>query len=88
MLEDLIHELLIKRGWNVAPKMTVYNSAAAINDLDSGDVILLCGGPYLSKRNKLESGFGMMSGDSNPAGHRHPVVGVKGVEDNLIQAQI
>lgn len=36
MLEDLIHELLIKRGWNVAPKMTVYNSAAAINGLDSG----------------------------------------------------
>ncbi len=43
---------------------------------------------YSNEPNELESGFGMMSGDSNSAGHRHPVVGVKGVEDNLTQAQI
>ena len=59
MLEHQIHELMHKRGRKIAPQMTVYDDTSAFMDLDSGDVILLEGEPYLISRNEIESGFGM-----------------------------
>ena len=59
MWEDQIHEMLIKSGRKVAPKMTIYTDTSAFMDLESGDVLLLEGEPYLIRRNEIESGFGM-----------------------------
>lgn len=59
MLEGQIHELLIKRGRQVSPKMNIYTDTSAFMDLDSGDILLLDGEPYLISRNEIESGFGM-----------------------------
>jgi len=59
MLADHINQLLLKRGRKVPPEMRMYDDTSAFMDLDSGDVLLLEGEPYLISRNEIESGFGM-----------------------------
>ena len=59
MLEEQIFELLLRQGRKVAPQMSIYDDSSAFMDLDSGDILLLDGEPYLIRRNEIESGFGM-----------------------------
>jgi len=59
MQKDYINGLILNKGRKVKPGMSIYVDTTAFMDLDSGDVLLLDGEPYLISRNEIESGFGM-----------------------------
>ncbi|MBU2649120.1 serine/threonine protein kinase [bacterium] len=82
MDKDAIVQLLESSGRKTSPKMRIFEDTSNFSRIDSNDVMVLDGSPYLVLRNEIERGFGM---DDDPKFWVKRVVGLNDGKKKIIK---